>query len=118
MTISRRTLLTGAGLTLAVAATPVGLRFFAGPRPDAMSEALNPSIWVKITPDNQVTVVMCKSEMGQGIHIALPMIVADELDADWDQVRIEKAPVREEYNDPEAQQGHVDLWQHQCSTLL
>ena len=50
---------------------------------------------------------MGKSEMGQGIHTALPMIVADELDADWNQVRIESAPVREEYDDPDAQQGHV-----------
>ena len=107
MAISRRTFLTGAGLTLAVAATPIGLRFFEGPRPDAMAEGLSPSLWVKITPDNQVTVVMCKSEMGQGIHTALPMIVADELDADWNQIRIEKAPVREEYDDPDAQQGHV-----------
>ena len=107
MKISRRTLLAGAGLTLVVAATPAGLRFIARAKPDAISEALDPSIWVRITPDNQVTVVMCKSEMGQGIHTALPMIVADELDADWNQVRIQKAPVREEYDDPEAQQGHV-----------
>ncbi len=106
-TISRRHLLVGAGLTLAVAATPVGLRFFAGRKADTLSEALSPSIWVRITPDDGVTVLMGKSEMGQGIHTALPMIVADELDADWKHVRIESAPVREEYNDPEAQQGHA-----------
>jgi len=90
-----------------VVATPVGFRFFSGRRTDTLSETLRPSIWVRITPDDRVTVLMGKSEMGQGIHTALPMIVADELDADWNQVRIEIAPVREEYDDPDAQQGHV-----------
>ena len=105
--ITRRNFLAGAGLTLAVVATPVGLRFFAGRKTDTLSEVFRPSVWVRITPDDRVTVLMCKSEMGQGIHTALPMIVADELDADWSKVRIERAPVREEYDDPEAQQGHV-----------
>ena len=105
--ITRRNFLAGAGLTLAVVATPVGFRFFSGRKTDTLSEALRPSIWVRITPDDRVTVLMGKSEMGQGIHTALPMIVADELDADWNQVRIEIAPVREEYDDPDAQQGHV-----------
>jgi isoquinoline 1-oxidoreductase beta subunit len=105
--ISRRKFLAGAGLTLAVVATPVGFRFFAGRKTDTLSEVFRPSVWVKITPDDRVTVLMGKSEMGQGIHTALPMIVADELDADWKHVHIERAPVREEYDDPEAQQGHV-----------
>ncbi len=105
--ITRRNFLAGAGLTLAVVATPVGFRFFSGRKTDTLSETLRPSIWVRITPDDRVTVLMGKSEMGQGIHTALPMIVADELDADWNQVRIESAPVREEYDDPDAQQGHV-----------
>ncbi len=49
--------------------------------------------WVKIGTDNTVTVIMSKSEMGQGIHTTLAMLLADELDADWSQVRIEMAPV-------------------------
>ncbi len=48
--------------------------------------------WVKITPDNRVTVIVPHSEMGQGIHTALPMMLAEELDADWNLVRMEQAP--------------------------
>jgi isoquinoline 1-oxidoreductase beta subunit len=48
--------------------------------------------WVRITPDNRVTLILDKSEMGQGIMTALPMILAEELNLDWKQVGIEQAP--------------------------
>jgi isoquinoline 1-oxidoreductase beta subunit len=48
--------------------------------------------WVRITPDNRVTLILEKSEMGQGIMTALPMIVAEELCVDWKQVSVEQAP--------------------------
>jgi len=48
--------------------------------------------WVRITPDNRVTLILEKSEMGQGIMTALPMILAEELCVDWKQVRVEQAP--------------------------
>src|SRR2546427_7924848 len=48
--------------------------------------------WVRITPDNRVTLILGKSEMGQGIMTALPMILAEELYLDWKSVRIEQAP--------------------------
>jgi isoquinoline 1-oxidoreductase beta subunit len=48
--------------------------------------------WVRITPDNRVTLILDKSEMGQGIMTALPMILAEELCLDWKQVKIEQAP--------------------------
>lgn len=48
--------------------------------------------WVRITPDNHVTLILAKSEMGQGIMTALPMILAEELCLDWKQVSIEQAP--------------------------
>ncbi|HEY2019967.1 xanthine dehydrogenase family protein molybdopterin-binding subunit [Paraburkholderia sp.] len=54
--------------------------------------------WVKIAADNSVTVIMCKAEMGQGIHTGLAMVLADELDADWSQVRVEDAPIDNIYN--------------------
>ena len=99
-TIDRRTFLTRAGLTLAIVATPSSLKVFAlGPAATA-SEIFSPGPWLQITPDNRVTILLCKSEMGQGIHTAIPMIVADELEADWDQVRTEMAPVEAEYADP------------------
>jgi isoquinoline 1-oxidoreductase beta subunit len=50
------------------------------------------SAWVRIAPDNSVTVLVPHAEMGQGIHTALPMMLAEELDADWAQVRMEQAP--------------------------
>ncbi len=54
---------------------------------------INPlNAWVRITPDNRVTLIMAKSEMGQGIMTALPMILAEELCLDWKQVTIEQAP--------------------------
>src|SRR5438046_2021854 len=48
--------------------------------------------WVRITPDNRVTLILGKSEMGQGIMTALPMILADELCVDWKQVKVQQAP--------------------------
>jgi len=54
--------------------------------------------WVKIAADNTVTVVMSKSEMGQGIYTGLAMLLAEELDADWAQVRIEQSPIDKIYN--------------------
>lgn len=54
--------------------------------------------WVKIDRDDTVTVVMAKSEMGQGIHTALAGILAEELDADWSRVRTEMSPIDPIYN--------------------
>lgn len=49
--------------------------------------------WVVIGADNRVTVVMSKAEMGQGVHTGAAMLLAEELDADWAQVRVEQSPV-------------------------
>ena len=54
--------------------------------------------WVKVGADNSVTVVMCKAEMGQGVHTGLAMVLAEELDADWAQVKIEASPIDKIYN--------------------
>ncbi|CAH2928235.1 MAG: Uncharacterized aldehyde oxidase, molybdopterin-binding subunit [uncultured Paraburkholderia sp.] len=54
--------------------------------------------WVKIAADNTVTVVVCKAEMGQGVHTGLAMLLAEELDADWSRVRVEDAPIDNIYN--------------------
>jgi isoquinoline 1-oxidoreductase subunit beta len=48
--------------------------------------------WVRVTPDNHVTLILGKSEMGQGAMTALPMILAEELYLDWKQVSVEQAP--------------------------
>lgn len=48
--------------------------------------------WVKITRDDSVIVAVPRAEMGQGIHTALAMLVAEEMEARWDQVRVEDPP--------------------------
>jgi isoquinoline 1-oxidoreductase subunit beta len=53
--------------------------------------------WLKISADNAVTVVMCKSEMGQGTHTGLAMVLAEELDADWAKLVIEQSPIDKIY---------------------
>jgi isoquinoline 1-oxidoreductase beta subunit len=53
--------------------------------------------WVKIAPDGTVTVAVPRAEMGQGVMTALPMLLAEELDARWDDVRAEAAPVAQIY---------------------
>jgi len=47
--------------------------------------------FVRIDPDDTITIVVAKSEMGQGVRTSLPRLVAEELDADWSKVRIEQA---------------------------
>lgn len=54
--------------------------------------------WLKVGTDNTVTVMMAKAEMGQGAHTGLAAILAEELDADWSQVRLEMAPIDKIYN--------------------
>ena len=53
--------------------------------------------WVKISPDGLVTVAVPRSEMGQGVMTALPMLLVEELDARWEDVRVEQAPVARIY---------------------
>lgn len=49
--------------------------------------------WVRIARDGTVTVAVPRAEMGQGVFTALPLLLAEELDADWDDVRAEPAPL-------------------------
>ncbi|HMK72135.1 MAG TPA: molybdopterin cofactor-binding domain-containing protein, partial [Myxococcaceae bacterium] len=56
-----------------------------------------PNAFLAIDPNGRVTIWVAKSEMGQGVRTALPMIVADELEADWEQVRVEQALAEPRY---------------------
>jgi isoquinoline 1-oxidoreductase subunit beta len=57
-----------------------------------------PNAFLRISGDGTVTVLVNKSEMGQGIYTSLPMLVAEELECDWEKIRIEAAPVAAVYN--------------------
>src|SRR6516225_160036 len=68
-------------------------RASSDPAEEQEKPPVNPlNAWVRITPDNKVTLVLGKSEMGQGVMTSLPMILAEELCVDWKQVKIEQAP--------------------------
>ena len=86
----------GAGLTLGVVLTPNMLAQVAGPGRaggEVVAKAtLEPNAFVRIGADNTVTVVVKHIEMGQGTFTGLPTLVAEELDADWSQIRVEPAP--------------------------
>jgi isoquinoline 1-oxidoreductase subunit beta len=80
----------GAALVIGFHLTP---RAFGDQAKDQEEKTPNPfDAWVRITPDDRVTLVLGKSEMGQGVYTSLPMILAEELCVDWKQVHIEQAP--------------------------
>ena len=58
------------------------------PSATAAATKFEPSVYVHINSDNTVGIVVHRSEMGQGIRTSIPMIVADELEADWQQVKV------------------------------
>ena len=91
--VSRRTFLkltglAGGGLTLAV---------YLGNRSVALAAdsggEFTPNAFLTISPDGSITILSKSPEIGQGIKTAFPMIVAEELDADWADVRVEQAPI-------------------------
>jgi isoquinoline 1-oxidoreductase subunit beta len=86
----------GAGLTLAVSLDGCSKEAY----PAASGAAFAPNAWIRIGADDTVTVVVDRSEMGQGVSTALPMLVAEELDADWATVRFQFAPANQAYNNP------------------
>ena len=106
-TQSRRTFIrqAGGGLSFAMVFGPASLAVHRAGSPDTLdalmgadspdsSAAEHPfGAWVRIATDGQVLIYNPASEMGQGSMTALPVILAEEMDADWDRVRIEHSPV-------------------------
>jgi len=90
---SRRNFLKAAGAT--GAGLVVAFHFGGAHKAAAQGVAkirFNPNAFIRITTDNYVTVIAKHLEMGQGIYTGLATIVAEELDADWEQMRVESAP--------------------------
>src|SRR6266849_4047745 len=93
--LSRRSFLTvgaaaGAGLVIG---------FYLPHGSSSNAEVFSPNAYLRITPENKVIIVVARSEMGQGVRTALPMILAEELEADWKQIEIEQAGASTLYGD-------------------
>src|ERR1700730_4970909 len=71
---------------------------FGGDKAAGDPVALN--AFVRIGTDESLTVISSHSEMGQGIYTSLPMLLNEELEADWSKIRVEAAPVDKVYNHP------------------
>jgi isoquinoline 1-oxidoreductase beta subunit len=59
-----------------------------------------PNAFLRVAPDNTITVTVNRLEFGQGVHTSLPMLIAEELDADWSLVQASLAPAADIYRDP------------------
>jgi isoquinoline 1-oxidoreductase beta subunit len=98
--LSRRTFLKGAGgaggFVLGIKLAPIARGFAATP---GAAAAFAPNLFVSIDPSGTVTIVAHRSEMGQGIRTGLPMVLADELEADWARVKVEQAIGDENYGE-------------------
>ena len=86
--------LAGGGLILGFSITP------GRSLPEAAAETgtFAPNAFIRIGTDDSITIIVNKSEMGQGVYTSLPMLVAEELEADWSKIRVEPAPVDPAYN--------------------
>jgi isoquinoline 1-oxidoreductase beta subunit len=80
-----------------------------------------PNQWLRIDRDGVVTIINSVPEMGQGSMTTMPMIVADELDADWDRIRVEQAPAnpslyanpvtrQQSYGGSRGVRDHLETW--------
>jgi isoquinoline 1-oxidoreductase subunit beta len=65
----------------------------------SQKKIFQPNAFLKIAPDGKITVTVARSEMGQGVWTSLPMILAEELEADWKQITIEQAGASTLYGD-------------------
>ena len=64
-------------------------------------------IWIRISPDGTTTLIVPSSEMGQGVNTSLSMILAEEMEADWQMIKTENAPVNSDYINPESNSGQM-----------
>lgn len=85
----RVTALAGGGMLVAFQLDPLTGLFAKAP--PAQTPSFLPTAFVRITPDNVVTIIAKNPEIGQGVKTSLPMLIAEELEVAWDEVRIEQA---------------------------
>ena len=91
--VSRRSVLAGlGGMTFCLAFGTDGAKLFSEAQANTPADAKAFNAWVRIAPNGTVTILTAGAEMGQGSMTGLPMIVAEEMDADWSKVALEWAP--------------------------
>ncbi|MFT3666291.1 molybdopterin cofactor-binding domain-containing protein [Piscinibacter sp.] len=95
LSATRRGFLQGGGALTIAFALPLPGRLEA-----AAPAVFAPSAWLRLAADGSVTVMCGSAEMGQGVLTAIPMLLAEELDADWKRVRVQQAPADPAYNNP------------------
>lgn len=88
-TVSRRDFLKASGLL--TGGLVLGVSFFSCDDKGKKVATVAPNVYLTIGSDGKVTIVAHRSEMGQGIRTSLPLIIADELGADWTKVEIIQA---------------------------
>src|SRR3984893_16989419 len=102
--LSRRSfLLQAGGLTLALAfgARPVDAIAQLPNKPPTPFDLHRPNVWVTIGADDRITLISPASEMGQGVMTSIPLLIAEEMDADWNKVKVLQAPSdAEAYGNP------------------
>ncbi|HTQ96251.1 MAG TPA: molybdopterin cofactor-binding domain-containing protein, partial [Candidatus Acidoferrum sp.] len=101
--VGRRTFLKasasiGAGLCIAAYIPELERTAAAGELAPVGSGIFAPNAFVRIASDETVTVIVNHSEMGQGIYTSLPMLLNEELEADWSKIKVQAAPVDAAYN--------------------
>ena len=96
---SRRNFLIGSGGLVVGLALPINKIAFASAGAEGTSHKMN--AWVEISPSGTVTIASPNAEMGQGTMTAMPLILAEELDADWSKVVVKQVgPTSKEYGNP------------------
>ncbi|MFN7905238.1 MAG: molybdopterin cofactor-binding domain-containing protein [Pseudobdellovibrionaceae bacterium] len=88
----------GAGLVIGYYLPQARNKAFAAAGANGSSAVVAPNAFIQITPDNQITMVINKLEMGQGVNTSMAQILAEELGCDWKQVKSVSAPVNAIYN--------------------
>jgi isoquinoline 1-oxidoreductase subunit beta len=84
-------------------ATGLIVGFYLPGRREVLADGAEPSVlnaFIHVSPDDKVTILISKSEMGQGVETSLSMLAAEELECDWKQIRTEFAPADKVYFDP------------------
>ena len=104
-TLKRRTFLktstlAGAGFAIGFTFDPfVSLATGSGPSV-SRTKGAELGLWVRIASDGTITLIAPSSEMGQGVNTSLSMIIAEELEADWQSIKTETAPAHSDYKNP------------------